>query len=170
MTVWKSAQLRSRLHHRFQLTSSLPIFKWLYLAMCKILAPIFLWFVFLEIRLVNINSDSLSFFSLCSFQQRMFCLRRFFISKHHNDVTIGAMASQLTSLTTIYPTVYSGADQGKHQSSASLAFVRGIHRWPVNSPHNGPVTQKMFPFHDVIMGTQSSELYQKQSQWLPMDN
>ena len=112
----------------------------------------FLWFVFLEIRLVNINSDSLSFFSLCSFQQRMLCLRRFFISKHHNDVTIGAMASQLTSLTTIYSTVYSGADQGKHQSSASLAFVRGIHRWPVNSPHKGPVTQKMFPFHDVIMG------------------
>ena len=49
------------------------------------------------------------------------------------------------------PTVYSGADQRKHQSSASLAFVRGIHRWPVNSPHEGPVTQKMFPFDDVIM-------------------
>ena len=43
------------------------------------------------------------------------------------------------------------ADQRKHQSSASLAFVRGIHRWPVNSPHKGPVTQKMFPFDDVIM-------------------
>ena len=39
----------------------------------------------------------------------------------------------------------------KHQSSASLAFVRGIHRWPVNSPHKGPVTRKMFPFDDVIM-------------------
>ena len=36
--------------------------------------------------------------------------------------------------------------------SASLAFVRGIHRWPVNSPHKGPVTRKMFPFNDVIMG------------------
>ena len=44
-----------------------------------------------------------------------------------------------------------GADQKKHQSSASLAFVRGIHRWPVNSPHKGPVTRKMFPFGDVIM-------------------
>ena len=41
-------------------------------------------------------------------------------------------------------TVYSGADQRKHQSSASLAFVRGIHRWPVNSPHKGPVTRKYF--------------------------
>ena len=43
------------------------------------------------------------------------------------------------------------ADQRKHQSSALLAFVRGIHRRPVNSPHKGPVTRKMFPFHDVIM-------------------
>ena len=47
-------------------------------------------------------------------------------------------------------TIYSCADQRKHQSSASLAFVRGIHRWPVNSPHKWPVTRKMFPFDDVI--------------------
>ena len=47
--------------------------------------------------------------------------------------------------------VYSDADQRKHQSSASLVFVRGIHRWPVNSPHKWPVTRKMFPFDDVIM-------------------
>ena len=49
------------------------------------------------------------------------------------------------------PTVYSGADQRKHQSSASLAFVRGIHRVPMNSPHKGPVTRQMAPFDDVIM-------------------
>ena len=61
------------------------------------------------------------------------------------------MASQITSLTIVYSTVYSGADQRKYQSSASLAFVRGIHRWPVNSPHKGPVTRKVFPFDDVIM-------------------
>ena len=42
-------------------------------------------------------------------------------------------------------------DQRKHKSSASLAFLRGIHRWPVNSPHKGPVTRKMFPFDDVII-------------------
>ena len=41
----------------------------------------------------------------------------------------------------------------KHQSSASLAFVRGIHWGPVNSRHKGPVTRKMFPFDDVIMHT-----------------
>ena len=62
-----------------------------------------------------------------------------------------AIASQITSLTIVYSTVYSDADQSKHQSSASLAFVRGIHRGPVNSPHKWPVTRKMFPFDDVIM-------------------
>ena len=61
------------------------------------------------------------------------------------------IASQITSLTIVYSTVYSDADQRKHQSPASLAFVRGIHRRPVNSPHKWPVTRKMFPFDDVIM-------------------
>ena len=70
---------------------------------------------------------------------------------HYNDVIVGAIASQITSLTIVYSTVYSDADQRKHQSSASLAFVRGIHRGPVNSPHIWPVTRKMFPFDDVIM-------------------
>ena len=70
---------------------------------------------------------------------------------HYGDVIMGAMASQITSLTIIYSTVYSRADQRKHQSSASLAFVRGIYQWPVNSPHKWPVTRKMFPFDDVIM-------------------
>ena len=50
----------------------------------------------------------------------------------------------------VYSTVCSNADQWKHQSSTSLAFVRGIHRWPVNSPHKWPVTRKMFPFDDVL--------------------
>ena len=61
------------------------------------------------------------------------------------------IVSQSTSLTIVYSIVYSDADQRKHQSSASLAFVRGIHQGPVNSPHKWPVTQKMFPFDDVIM-------------------
>ena len=71
---------------------------------------------------------------------------------HYDDVIMGTMASQITSHTTVYSTVYSDADQRKHQSSASLAFVRGIHRGPVNSPHKCPVTRKMSPFDDVIMG------------------
>ena len=85
------------------------------------------------------------------------------------------MVSQITSLTIVYSSVYTDADQRKHQSSASLAFVRGlfqnnhddlikwkhfprywrfvrgIHRSPVNSPHKPPVTRKMFPFDEVIM-------------------
>ena len=65
-------------------------------------------------------------------------------SDHNSNVIMGAIASQITSLTIVYSTVYSGPDQRKHQSSASLAFVRGIHRWPVNSPHKSPVTQKCF--------------------------
>ena len=75
---------------------------------------------------------------------------RIYVS-HYNDVIMGAIASQITSLTIALFTVYSGADQRKHQSSVSLAFVRGIHRWPVNSPHKWPVTRKMLPFDDVIM-------------------
>ena len=63
----------------------------------------------------------------------------------------GTVASQITSLTIVYSAVYSDADQRKLQSSASLAVVRGIHRGPGNSPHNWPVTRKMFPFDDVIM-------------------
>ena len=69
----------------------------------------------------------------------------------YNDVIMGAMASQITSLTIVYSTVYSGTDQRKHQSPASLAFVREIQRGPVNSQHQWPVTWKMFPFDDVIM-------------------
>ena len=70
---------------------------------------------------------------------------------HYGDIIMGAIASQITSLTIVYSIVYSDADQRKHQSSASLAFVQGIHRGPVNSPHKWPVTRKMFAFDDVIM-------------------
>ena len=77
-----------------------------------------------------------------------------------NDLTLqwrhnGRHGSQITShgsqITIVYSTVYSGGDQRKHQISASLAFVWGIHRWPVNSPHKWPVTRKRFPFDDVSM-------------------
>ena len=70
---------------------------------------------------------------------------------HYDDVIMTTMAFQITSLTIVYSIVYSDADQRKHQSSASLAFVWVIHRGPVNSPHKWPATRKMFPFDDVIM-------------------
>ena len=66
---------------------------------------------------------------------------------HYSDVIMSAMASKITGVSTVCSTICSGADQRKHQSSASLAFVRGIHRWPVNSPHKEPVTWKM---HDDV--------------------
>ena len=63
---------------------------------------------------------------------------------HYSDVIMSMMASQIISLMIVYSNIYSGADLWKHQSSASLAFVGEIHRWPVTSPHKGPVTQKCF--------------------------
>ena len=80
-------------------------------------------------------------FATCS--RKMHC--------HYNDVIMSSIASQITSLTIFYSAVYSGTDQRKHQSPASLAFTGGIHRWPVNSPHKWPVTRKRFPFDDIIM-------------------
>ena len=68
---------------------------------------------------------------------------------HYSDVIMGTMASQITSLAILYSTVYSGAHKKTHQSSASLAFVRGIHRWLVNSPHKSPFTRKKID--DVTM-------------------
>ena len=64
---------------------------------------------------------------------------------------MGAMSFHITDVSIVYWTVCSDADQRKHQSSSSLAFVREIHRWPVNSPHKGPVTRKLFPFDDVFL-------------------
>ena len=69
---------------------------------------------------------------------------------------MSAMASQITEVSIVYSTVCSSADQRKHQSSSSLAFVRGSHWCPVNSPHKGPVTRKMF--YDVIMEMTFAEL------------
>ena len=69
---------------------------------------------------------------------------------HYTDVIMSDMASQITSLKIVYSTDHSDADQRKDQRSASLALVRGIHRWPVNSPLKVQATLKMFPFDDVI--------------------
>ena len=74
-----------------------------------------------------------------------------YYTSHYSGVIMDAAASQITSLTTVNSTVYSSANQRKHQSTTLLAFVWGIHRWPVNSPHKWPVTRKMFPFDDVFM-------------------
>ena len=87
-----------------------------------------------------------------------------------SDVMVSPMASQITGLTIVYSTVYSGADQRENQRPASLAFLGGIHRWPVNSPHKGPVTRKVFSFDDVIIigsdGIIQNALYLIKRLWL----
>ena len=76
---------------------------------------------------------------------------RLLAAMHYNDVIMSATASQITSVTIVYSTVCLDSDRRKYQSSASPAFVRGIHRWPVNFSHKGPVTRKMLPLDGVIM-------------------
>ena len=90
---------------------------------------------------------------LKSIEAGLYILRSYLAAQatHYDDVIMTMLASQITSLTVVYSIVYSGVNQRKHQSSASLAFVREIHRGPVNFPHKWPVTRKMFPFDDVIM-------------------
>ena len=71
---------------------------------------------------------------------------------HYNDVIIGAMASQFTSLR-LFTQPFINAQIKKKISKLRVTglCVRGIHRWPMNSTHKGPVAPRMFPFDDVIM-------------------
>ena len=103
-----------------------------------------LWILSIQLRLCEeLKQETLPCMGMCAHALRI----------HYSVFIMRAMASQITFVSIVYPTVCSGADKIKHQSSASQAFVRGIHRWPVNSPHKGPVTRKMLPFDDVIMRT-----------------
>ena len=104
----------------------------------------------LESTSIRYRSDA-NMSDRCRFQRLCYLGCPLIKGQHCSGVLMVAMASQTTSLTIVYSTAHSGADQRKHQSSVSLAFVRGIHRWPVNSLHKWPVTRKMFPFDDVIM-------------------
>ena len=110
-------------------------------------------------RQININGYDIIYLLIEAWCQRSWWT----LVIHYSDVIIGTMTSQITSLTTVYSTISSDADQRRHQSSASLAFVRGIHRGPVNSPHKWPVTRKMFPLYDVIMYYQLDP--QLKTQW-----
>ena len=72
--------------------------------------------------------------------------------QHYSDVMIDAIASQITSLTIVYSTVYSDADQRKYQSSASLAFVWGIHRageFPAQMASNAENVSIWWRHHEV---------------------
>ena len=73
-----------------------------------------------------------------------------FLSCHYSEIIMSVVASQNTGISSVCSTVCSGTDQRKHQSSMSLAFMRGIHWSWVDSPHKGPVTWKMLPFDDML--------------------
>ena len=107
------------------------------------------------LALINHFTTNLGYWKICV---------EYILTKHYNDVIMGAIASQITSHTIVFSAVYLDTDQRKHESSASLAFARGIHRRPVNSPHKWPVTRKMFPFDDVIMS--ASPLDRDEVKWI----
>ena len=75
--------------------------------------------------------------------------------QHHSDVIMSMMTSPTIGVSMVYSTICSGADHRKRQRSVPLAFVRGSHRWPVNSPHKGPVTWKnvfiLWRHHDAYI-------------------
>ena len=104
-------------------------------------------------KLLRNNKESpLSDKNVCQFPLKtmrrvtQWCYHTGDLSLHYCDVIMGTMASQITSLTIVYSTVHSGADQRKHQSFASLAFVRGIHWWPMNPRTNHQKCGKCFHF------------------------
>ena len=70
---------------------------------------------------------------------------------HYDDVRMGAIASQITSLAIVYSAFYSGVYKKKTSKLRVTGLCVGNSPGPVNSPHKGPVTRKMFPFDDVIM-------------------
>ena len=125
--------------------------------MLQVFTPLMNMVVLLEESIYSLSYPLLCNTTRSHILRCMDNLMRFNLSKeqhmlpYYNGVIRSTMAHQITTVTSVYPTVYSGANQINYQSSASLAFVRGIPRWPVNSPHKGPVTRKMFPFDDVIM-------------------
>ena len=92
-----------------------------------ILFWLFSWYYFLY------DCLSIYFFSIHLPTILLVCICICMCATHYNDVIISTMASPITSLTDVYSTIHSGTDERKHQSSASLALVRGIHWWPMNS-------------------------------------
>ena len=79
---------------------------------------------------------------------------------HYIDVIMSAIASEITSLAIVYSTVYSVSDQRKKTKLCVTILCEGNSPVTVNSPHEGPVARKMFPFDDVIMHNSVFLVYQ----------
>ena len=80
---------------------------------------------------------------------------------HCSDVIMSAMASLITGISIVYSIICSGTDHRKHQSSEPPAFVRGIHRWRVNSLHKEPVTRKCFHLMTSLCCHRVMDIYYK---------
>ena len=70
---------------------------------------------------------------------------------HYTDVTMNAMASQITGLSIVYSNICPGADQRKHQTSTPLTFVRGIHRFPAQRASNAENVSIWWRHHDICV-------------------
>ena len=116
--------------------------------LCMYMVPDFLCFVVVRLWLLLPWSFRVAALAL---EQLFDCPNGITVAPtHYDDVIVGVMASQITSLTIVYSTIYSDADQRKHQSSASLAFA-GNSPGTWEFPHKWPVTRKMSPFDHVFM-------------------
>ena len=103
------------------------------------------WFVWM--RTFCLLPKTNGYIAFCfALSNHVICFMVGWLNTHYRDVVMSAMASLITGVSIVYWTLYSGVHQRKYQSSASLAFVRGIHRRPVNSPHKGSLMQKTFLF------------------------
>ena len=111
------------------------------------------WWPFLNVFINRVHYILVRHVTLAAVIGSTNLVLHFQVMSHYGDVIMGAMASQITTVTTVYSTVYSDVDQRKYQRSASLAFVRGIHRWPVNAPHKWPATRKCFYLMTSWRGT-----------------
>ena len=79
---------------------------------------------------------------------------------HYNDVIMSVFGASYHQPHGCSLKCAFGRRSTKTQKLRVTGLVREIHRWPVNSRHKGPVTRKMFPFDDVIMGSVESSMLQ----------
>ena len=114
-------------------------------------------FIWIEIH-TNTRNHTYMYIHTYSCIDIYVCLRMCVISSlrsyryiHCSDFIMSTMAFQITGVSIVCPTVCSGANQRKHQISASLAICEGNPPVTDGFPHKGQVTRKMFPFDDVIV-------------------
>ena len=116
------------------------------------------WVSWGMLQLYHRSSAFASWSGICTEPSFVITVHKENIGHHYIDVIMSAIAFQIIEVSSVFRTVSSGADHRKHQSPVPQAFVRGIHRWPVISPHKGPVPGKTFPFDYVVMDSAISIL------------